>query len=107
MRITLFLLTLLLALQAHALTTTEVLVQTTATALPVTTGPLRRFIEIQNLGPYDIFCAGSSARAVVNKARRISAGGGTWWFTAGDKVWCVAATANQATGAATIVSEIQ
>jgi hypothetical protein len=105
MRITLFLITLLLAFQAHAIATTEVLVLTTATAMPAAS--LRRFIEIQNLGPNDIFCAGSSAGAVVNKARRISANGGTWNYTAGDRVWCVAASANQVTGAATIVSEIK
>lgn len=105
MRLPLFLFTLLLALQAHALTTTEVLVLTTPTAMPKVS--FRRAIEIQNLGPNDIFCAGSSAGAVVNKARRIEANGGTWWFTAADQVWCIAASAAQVSGAATIVSEYQ
>lgn len=95
---------LFLGLVAHALTTTEVLVQTTATVLPVMR--YRRAIEVQNLGPNDIFCAGSAAAAVVNKARKVTANGGTWRFTGGDTIWCVASTANQVTGAATIVSEV-
>jgi hypothetical protein len=96
---------LLGAVAAQALTTTEVLVLTTPTALPVLR--YRRIFEVQNLGPNDIFCAGSSAGAVANKARRIAANGGAWSFSGGDAVWCVAATANQVTGAATITSEAQ
>ena len=89
--------------------TTEVLVLTTATQLPQTaTAPRgRSAIEIQNLGPNSIFCAFSSATAVVNKARRIQSGE-SWAIDAKSHIpiYCIAATANQVTGAATIVSEL-
>lgn len=99
---------LLLAQPAFAATyTNEVLVQTTAT-LVTTTLLGRRAVEIQNLGPNAIFCAvHDSSAAVVNKARRIDP------FTAfavdlppGRTVYCIAASANQSTGAATIVTEV-
>jgi hypothetical protein len=88
--------------------TTEVLVLTTATALPNLSG--RMGIEILNLGPNDIWCAlGSSTLAVVNKSRKVAASGGSWSLSAGDKIkiWCIASTANQVTGAATIVTELR
>lgn len=85
--------------------TTEVLVLTTATELPRLSG--RAGIEIQNNGPNAIHCAFSSAAAVVGTARSIAASGGTWALGASSRtrIWCVAATAAQVTGAATVVSE--
>ena len=100
MRIPLFLAFLLAALPSWA-STTEVLVQTTATSIPAVS--FQKFIAVQNLGPNDIFCADSSAGAVVNKAWRVAANGGVLTVTGGYALWCMAATANQATGAATIV----
>lgn len=102
----------LLLLSAAALaqsvqSTTEVLVGTTATALPQL--GQRRGVEIQNLGPNPIFCAlGSSAAAVVNKARKVDAGA-AWALNAPSTqtIWCVASTAAQVTGAATVVTEIR
>jgi len=105
LRILSFLFTLLLAATPAWASTTEVLVQTSSTALPVR--PLRRLLAIQNLGPNDIFCADTSAAAVVNKAWKVAANGGTLTITAGDKLWCIASTANQVTGAATIVLELK
>lgn len=89
--------------------TTEVLVLTTATAMPQTsTGPRgRSAIEIFNNGPNSIYCAFTEAAAVVNKARPIAAGT-SWSIDARSHIgiWCIAATANQVTGAATVVSEL-
>lgn len=90
--------------------TSEVLVlASAATVLPQTaTAPRgRSAIEIQNLGPNSIFCAFSSATAVVNKARRIQSGE-VWAIDAKSHIpiYCKAATADQVTGAATIVSEL-
>lgn len=95
-------------------TTSEVLVLTTATELTRTvTGGRRVAMEIQNLGPNAIFCAFSSAAAVVNKARMLAAkpasgAADSWAIDAWPdvRVWCIAATANQVTGAATVVSEL-
>ncbi len=85
----------------------EVLVLTTATRLPQLCG--RQAVEIQNLGPNPIYCSLSVASmARVGKARRISTGE-TWSVDAPATlpIWCVAATAAQVTGAATIVTEIR
>lgn len=96
---------LLLALPSSAwAATAEVLVETTPTALPALR--FRRLLFIQNLGPHDIFCADTSAAAVVNKAVRVAANGGTLSLSAANAFWCVAATADQVTGAATIVLEL-
>ena len=97
-------------LLGQAAPTAEVLVLTTATELPAINS--RAAIEIQNLGPNPIFCAlKDSAKAVVNKARRLDAVGGqnVWAFDApaGLKVYCIASTANQVTTAATIVTQLQ
>lgn len=88
---------------AAASKTTEVLVLTTATAMPQMAG--RKGFEIQNLGPNPIYCAFTSAAAVVNKARKIDAGG-TWSLdvTSYITTYCIT-TVNQVTGAATVVSE--
>lgn len=84
---------------------TEVLVLASA-ATEITRTEHRKSIEILNLGPNSIFCAFTSADAVVNKSRRI-ASGSSWsldlrWQ---QRVYCIAATADQVTGAATVVTE--
>lgn len=104
---------LLLALPALAanLYTNEVLVLASA-AVQVDTGTgtttQRRGLEIQNRGPNSEYCAvGESAAAVVTKAREV-ASGASWSMSlpAGRHVYCKAATADQVTGAATIVTEL-
>lgn len=95
--------------------TTEVTVTNAVggTTVPTTALTSRKAIEIQNLGPNAIFCTIDGTAPVVNKARRIDALGSTaapaWSIDAGPNivVRCIAATAAQATGAATIVSEVR
>jgi hypothetical protein len=96
----------LLSTVAMAGVTTEVLVLTTATALPQAS-LYRRGMLIENRGPNAIWCAFSAAAAVVNKSHRIAPDGGTFPFNSTDKMWCVAESANQVTGAATVVSEVE
>ena len=88
--------------------TVETIVTTTSATIPGTALPGRRAIEVQNLGPNDIFCA-LNTTAVVNKSRKVAASGGVWSIdiTSQIGVNCIAATANQATGAATIVTEVR
>jgi hypothetical protein len=87
--------------------TTEVLV-TTAAAVPVPATALagRRALEIQNLGPNAIWC--SFGTPVATKARKI-ASGDAWAVDASDKVVvrCIASSADQVTGAATIANEVR
>lgn len=102
------LLTLLAPLLAHAQEApklTEVLVLASA-ATEITRTDLRKSLEILNLGPHPIYCAFTSAGAVVNKARRIPYGA-SWSLPLSwtQKVYCIAASADQVTGAATVVSE--
>ena len=104
MRLRNFLLAALFPFVAQAGTTTEVLVLTTATALPQAS-LYRRGLLIENRGPNAIWCALSSAAAVVNKSHKIATGE-RFPFNAPDKWWCVAETASQVTGAATVVSEV-
>jgi hypothetical protein len=96
----------LLAWSAYAApTTTEVLVLSTATAVPTTAAGDRRSIEIQNQGPNPIYCAMTSATAVSAKARKIDTGG-SWGLdlSSGTTVYCIT-TVDQVTGAATVVTE--
>jgi hypothetical protein len=89
-------------------TQTEVLVLASAsTACPTTPLVGRKAVEIQNLGPNAIFCKPGGS-GVVNTTRKIAAGA-TWAFDAGDviTVGCKAATADQLTTAATIVTELK
>ena len=85
---------------------TEVLVLASA-ATEITRSDPRRAVELLNLGPNAIFCAFTSATAVVNKSRKISPGG-SWSLDLhfSQKIYCIAATADQVTGAATVVTEI-
>ena len=99
------LLTMALPVLGQAAPQNEVLVLTTSTLIPRTTNRNTKGIEIYNNGPNDIFCATGTA-AVLNKARKIPAGG-SWSLAISRNVQvnCIAATANQVTGAATIVTE--
>ncbi len=85
--------------------TTEVLVLTTATALPSTPLFFRRSVEIQNLGPNPSFVAFSAETAVATKAHRLATND---TFTVSGESFLLYAitTVNQVTGAATIVSEL-
>lgn len=87
-------------------TLTEVLVQTSSTAVPSSALSGRRSLEIQNLGPNTIFC--SPGTPVLNKSRAI-APNSAWALDVGSAVVisCLAATANQSTGAATIATEVK
>ncbi len=94
--------------------TSEVLVlNATQTAMPAAPLSDRRAIEIQNLGPNAIYCAVGPASApptaVLLKSRQIAASGGVWAVDAGPNiiVRCLAATADQVTGAATVVTEVR
>lgn len=89
--------------------TTEVLVSNAvATAMPTTPLAGRKAVELQNLGPNAIHCTVDGTAPVATKARRVDAGG-TWSLDAGDKIAirCIASTAAQVTGAATIVTELR
>ncbi len=86
----------------------EVLVLTTSTL--VTTADKVANIagyEVQNLGPNAIFCNIANA-AVLNKSRRLQSGE-AWGFSSpsATDIYCIAATANQVTGAATIVTTVK
>jgi hypothetical protein len=64
-------------------------------------------ISVDNYGPNAIWCGlGKSTNAVVNKSKRVQPGE-TWAVDLPStvKVWCRAATADQVTGAATVVNE--
>lgn len=91
----------------HTVTQTQVLVLSSAsTAVPTTPQTNRKAIEIFNNGPNTIFCKPGGTGA-VNTTRPI-ASGGSWYVEIGSTVavGCRAATADQVSGAATIVTEI-
>lgn len=91
--------------------TTEVLVSNAAggTAVPSATFSGRRTLEIQNLGPNDIYCTVDGSAPVVNKSRKVAANGGSFALAVGGQipVKCIADAAAQVTGAATIATEIK
>lgn len=85
---------------------TEVLVLTTSTRVDGSSTSYRRGIEVLNLGPNSIWCNVGTSTVVSTKARKVTAG--DVWFVpvrAGVPVYCLADTASQVTGAATIVTE--
>lgn len=92
---------------------TEILVSA-AVATRVDPDPpmFRKSIEVLNLGPNTIWIApgsGSSAPAalVANKCRRLVTGEGAQYDLSGGRhIWAIAETADQVTGAATVVTEI-
>ena len=101
----------LAAAQSFSTLTRETLVLASAPTR-ITIGSTAKAVELQNLGPNPIFCsfnsnAGSAdgGAVVATKARRIDSGG-SWAFNFyGQYVWCIAATADQVTGAATVSTE--
>jgi hypothetical protein len=103
------LLACLLPFAALADRTTEVLVTTAGTQLPKLQA--RRGLEVYNNGPNAICCAFAtySATAVSGNSCRPIAAGASWAVDARDSssILCKATSANQVTGAATIVSEVQ
>ena len=93
---------------AEALTAEKLVLASAATQVDLAITS-RKGIEIQNLGPNSIFCAlQTSSLAVVNKARKIAAGE-SWSLALAPNihVYCKAATADQVTGAATVVTEVR
>lgn len=92
--------------------TTQVLVDnTTVTLMPATALAGRRGVELQNLGPNPIYCTVGGETPLTTGAlgRRIDASGGTWSVDVGSGVIirCLAGTADQATTAATQVTELR
>lgn len=88
--------------------TNEVLVLSSAATRVDTDITRRTGIELQNLGPNPIYCAlKTSTDAVTTKSRRLITGE-TWsiGLIAGIGVYCRATTADQVTGAGTIVTEV-
>jgi hypothetical protein len=70
----------------------------------------RKAFEIQNLGPNAIYCTLDGDAPVATKARAIPADPAvTWSVNAGPNITvkCIAATAAQVTGAATIFTEVK
>lgn len=96
-------LALLVATPALAVTwTNEVLVlASAATTIPRVQGSTG--IIIQNRGPNSIFCAIGGETPVLNKSLEIKPNGSLSLVGYSLAVKCIAATADQVTGAATIV----
>lgn len=84
----------------------EVLVLTTATRVDNAATTYRRGCEVQNQGPNSIWCNVGTSTVVATKARQVLPGE-AWAINlrAGVPLYCLASTANQVTGAATIVTE--
>ncbi len=86
----------------------QVLVGTTATRMPQLCG--RRGVHVLNLGPNPIWCTttGLSKWARVGKSLRVGNGEG-FGLDATDKnpIWCIAETAAQVDGAATVLTEMR
>ena len=88
--------------------TTEVLVlASAATALNASPLYLSKSLLVQNLGPNPIYLGFSAAEAVVGKARRLAQYDTFTLDRQGVSLYAIAATADQVTGAATIVLELQ
>lgn len=110
----LLLLTIALALPAAAADTLQaekLVLNATATQVDLAI-VLRKGIELQNLGPNAIYCVLSSLTTAptvtLTKARKLN-NGDAWSLDIppGLHIWCKAATADQVTGAATIVTEVR
>lgn len=87
--------------------TTEVLVLTaSAVALPTTPLFFRRKVVVQNLGPNPIFVAFSAATAVASKAHRLAQYASLEVEGESFELYAITTSADQVTGAATIVSEL-
>ena len=87
----------------------EVLVLTTSTFVPALPLQNRRAVEIQNQGPNSIFCRPDGVSPTVNGGREIKTGA-AWSLDCGEiacQLRCIAATANQVTGAAVWLTELE
>ena len=93
-----------------ACVTTEVLVLTGSdggTLLPPSPLATRRTVEVQNLGPNPLSCVLNGV-PVLTKSRRINADPTAPWSAdapTSNAIRCLSATADQVTGAATIITE--
>jgi hypothetical protein len=91
--------------------TTEVAVTNSAggTAVPASALANRRAIEIQNNGPNTIYCTVDGTAPLVGSNGRWIVAGAAWSLDAGPNVTikCIASTAAQVTGAATMVTELK
>lgn len=104
----------LLATPAWSASTSEVLVTTTGVQLPAISG--RTGLEIYNYGPNPLHCSfgtaiSSNAFWIVNAydtTNPARPAPGYWSAAARDyhKIFCVAVTASQLTGAATIINQL-
>lgn len=100
---------------ATAKPTNEVLVLTTATRVDTATTqgsalPLgqRKGFELVNNGPNRLMCSVGSATGLTSTVGRPVDAGATWGpfpLPKGIPIYCLALTANQVTGAATVVTE--
>lgn len=79
------------------------------TAVPTTTLANRKAIEIQNNGPNTIYCTVDGSAPVATTNGRWILSGGAWSLDAGSNVAikCIAGTAAQVSGAATMVTELR
>lgn len=98
-------LALLLGTTANAAWTTEILVLNSA-AVTVANQSSQHGMIIQNRGPNSIFCADNGETPVLNKSLEIKSGGSLSFAGNSTVVKCIAATADQVTGAATIVMAV-
>jgi len=83
--------------------TREVLVLTTATTITRTVGMTA--IELQNLGPSDIYCAPGD-EVTADTGRRVDAEGGVWTMTGSQTVTCICPGGAQVAHAGTRVTEL-
>lgn len=87
----------------------EVLVLTTATRIDPVPISARRGVEVQNNGPNNITCQLRTATGLTTTKGRLILPGEAWALAAGSgtSIHCIATSANQVTGAATNVTEVQ
>jgi len=109
------LLTFLIALPAIAADTVYVAVGTTATPMPATKASLRTSVLLENNGSGDIWCqysapGSSDAPSTIQVGRGHKVAAGSWRSFPGDKIWCIAAVAQDGCAATatdcTSVSEV-
>lgn len=98
----------LLAFAVPAWATEVLVLNSAAVQVDATASRSRKGFEVENDGPNAIYCEVGGATPVLTKSRKL-ASGERWSAAAGfgQVVKCIAATADQVTGAATIYSEVQ
>ena len=90
---------------AFAAWTTEYLVLASA-PVTISSVPDAKGLIIQNRGPNSIFCATNNETPVLNKSLEVKTGGSLSLSGTNFRVRCIAATADQVTGAATIAAGV-